>query len=85
MRMAHTTSALEPYGHPHEPEARWLVPRFGIPSHNYCTVLYCTVLVVSSRKTQSQQPSEALVAADNQAPCARCVVDSFRERSDLLC
>ena len=32
---------LRPSGHPHEPEARWLVPRFGIPSHNYCTVLYC--------------------------------------------
>jgi hypothetical protein len=31
---------LGPYGHPHEPEARWLVPRFGIPSHNYCIVLY---------------------------------------------
>jgi hypothetical protein len=34
-----------PMGNPHEPLARWLVPRFGIPSHNYyCTVLYCTVL-----------------------------------------
>jgi hypothetical protein len=31
------------YGHPHEPLARWLVPRFGIPSHAYCPVLlYCT-------------------------------------------
>jgi hypothetical protein len=29
------------FGHPHEPLARWLVPMFGIPSHNYCT--YCTV------------------------------------------
>ena len=28
-----------PCGHPHEPLARWLVPRVGIPSHNYCTVL----------------------------------------------
>jgi hypothetical protein len=27
----------------YEPKARWLVPRFGIPPHNYCTVLlYCT-------------------------------------------
>ena len=26
------------FGLPHEPLARWLVPR--IPSHNYCTVLY---------------------------------------------
>jgi hypothetical protein len=26
-------------GHPHEPVAGWLAPRFGIPSHNYCTVL----------------------------------------------
>ena len=29
---------IRPYGHPHEPLARWLVPRVGIPSHNYCTV-----------------------------------------------
>mgnify|MGYP001807539879 FL=1 len=28
------------FGHPHEPEAHWLAPRFGIPSHNYCIVLY---------------------------------------------
>jgi hypothetical protein len=27
-----------PSGHLHEPVARWLAPRFGIPSHNYCTV-----------------------------------------------
>jgi hypothetical protein len=26
------------FGHAHEPLARWLVLRFGIPSHNYCTV-----------------------------------------------
>jgi hypothetical protein len=25
------------FGHPHEPLARWLVPRFGIPTNNYCT------------------------------------------------
>jgi hypothetical protein len=25
--------------HPHEPLARWLVLRFGIPSHSYCTEL----------------------------------------------
>ena len=30
---------ISPYRHPHEPLARWLVPRFGIASHNYCTVL----------------------------------------------
>ena len=48
------------FGHPHEPEARWLAPRFGIPSHNYCTVLYCmlflcclhhTVYVLSTVRT----------------------------------
>jgi hypothetical protein len=27
----------------HEPVARWLAPRFGIPSHKYCTVLYCNL------------------------------------------
>ena len=31
---------IRPFGHPHEPLARRLVPRFGTPSHNHCTVLY---------------------------------------------
>jgi hypothetical protein len=30
-----------PSGHPHEPVARWLAPRFGIPQLLYC---YCTVV-----------------------------------------
>ena len=30
---------IRPYGHPDEPLAHWLVPRFGIPSHNYCIAL----------------------------------------------
>ena len=40
---------LGPMGNPHEPLARWLVPRFGILSHNYCTVLYyCSIYTVQS-------------------------------------
>ena len=35
------------YGHPHEPLARWRVPRSGIPSLNYCTVLICQLLVLA--------------------------------------
>ena len=36
---------LQAFGHPHEPLARWLVLRFGIPSHNYCTVMAAVLQV----------------------------------------
>jgi hypothetical protein len=41
-----------PMGNPHEPLARWLVPRFRIPSHNHCTV---TVLYYFCRVDQTPQ------------------------------
>ena len=43
------------FGHAHEPLARWLVLRFGIPSHNYCTVFaYLARLFTRALQAASQ-------------------------------
>ena len=55
-------------GYPHEHEARWLAPRFGIPSQNYCTVLY---RVLGQKPAYPKLSSYPVVAAERLASVAQ--------------
>jgi hypothetical protein len=62
-------------GHPHEPVARWLAPRFGIPSHNYCTVLY---LFTAARLTP--EPAQHRVLLNWHDACSAGTQDQIGSR-----
>jgi hypothetical protein len=57
------SSLFWPSGHPHEPVARWLAPRFGIPSHNHCTVLFVLSVCAWSAEVRAAVTQAALTAS----------------------
>jgi hypothetical protein len=73
---------IRPYGHPHEPLARWLVPGFGIPSHSYCTATVLYIPLIHLRPSCTAPSLPAFAAGRGAASCKSTRIARYPRQGD---